>query len=534
MAFRAQGSVGSTVLVVEDDESLLFAVSSALDAAGFDVKSVLNGQLGLDFLETEPVDVMVVDVRLGRLSGVDVLRAVKARWPDIEVIMMTGSTEFSLAVECLRAGAFDFVVKPFEMVQLQTSISRAVERKALRETTSLYRASQGLLGVKDAAGLPERIVGEICRALHADDASLLSVVEDGRLRVLFGSAIPAHPDSFPVADRVMRDGRPTIITGRLHASARFADLRDHGRVASAILIPLSGNKGCVGVLNVNRRKAEPPFRERDVERAVVLASQATLALENARLMRELVSTERLAAIGELVAGVTHEINNPVSYVLTNLQFLTDHLQAAEASKRPLQIAEVTEVLAAARDALDGAERIKALTRDLMGMARSDAADELIDIETPLRAALRVSASALRVCKSVVVDTQEGFQVRADAGRLAQVFTNLLVNAAHAVEEAPPDRRHVKVSSFREGITGVVRIADSGAGISAGVAGRIFEPFFTTKPSGKGTGLGLPLSRDIVASFGGELRVTNAESGGAVFEVVLPLVRRATGHAGPPR
>src|SRR6478609_4204325 len=158
-------SSGASVLLVEDDRSFLFALSAALEAAGFTVHAVTDGALALELLEQETVDVIAVDVRLGGMSGVEVLRQVKRRRPELEVVVMTGLTDVSIAVDCLRAGAFDFLTKPFEAVQLQTAITRAVERRRLRDTSSLYAACERLQDVKPGEDLPRRIVAVTERAL---------------------------------------------------------------------------------------------------------------------------------------------------------------------------------------------------------------------------------------------------------------------------------------------------------------------------------------------------------------------------------
>ena len=159
----------------------------------------------------------------------------------------------------------------------------------------------------------------------------------------------------------------------------------------------------------------------------------------------------------------------------------------------------------------------------MGLARADTDSyALVDVEEAVRSALRVSASALRVCTEVKAQVQPRLYVTGSVGRLSQVFINLLVNAAQAMESLPAPRRTLSVQGGVEGHEAVVEVVDTGPGIPRENLERIFEPFFTTKAPGRGTGLGLSIARDLVRKQGGTLSVASEPDAGTRFTVRLPL------------
>jgi signal transduction histidine kinase len=324
----------------------------------------------------------------------------------------------------------------------------------------------------------------------------------------------------------------------LGGDPRFSDIKDYKRVSSSIVYPLLAGERLVGVLNLNRADPQRPFRRGDVDRASVLASQALLALENSRLLRQMVASERLASIGQLAASVAHEINNPVSYVLSSHEFLhhklgdLEKLSAALAGEPPTSPAReawrklggdgfLKDVFQATEDLAEGVGRIRDIVFDLRGLARTEDAPVLVDVNDALRSALRVAAAELR---GRVVLTELGADTLAmgSTGRLSQVFLNLLVNAAQAIGERDDGKGEIRIITRVEGTQVLAEISNNGPPIAPAHLPRIFEPFFTTKSQTVGTGLGLSTSRDIVRRFGGDIRVESSDLAGTRFTVSVPV------------
>lgn len=229
--------------------------------------------------------------------------------------------------------------------------------------------------------------------------------------------------------------------------------------------------------------------------------------------------ERLAIVGRLASGVAHEINNPLAFVKANVNALRGPLLFGE---DPFEPAELKEIL---DDTTQGIDRICQIVADLKGFAREDSGIvEPVSLHDSVAGALRLAMVRLPREVDVVIDVPESLpSVRASQRKLSQVLLNLLVNAGDALEERRTLKPRVVIAAVRNAETITLNLTDNGPGIPPAVMVRLFEPFFTTKPPGKGTGLGLALSREYVEAFGGTLSVQNAPEGGAQFSITMRIV-----------
>jgi len=265
--------------------------------------------------------------------------------------------------------------------------------------------------------------------------------------------------------------------------------------------------------------------------------------EARRLYARLVQADKLAAVGVLATGVAHEINNPTAFITSNLSELRRYLSAyesafselaaigleagsAERVSALLQRAEVAfarrEAVAAISESLQGMERIRQVVASLRSVARRDRMGdpmEPVPLAEVIESVVRTAAHDLKSA-SARVEVQDPCLVMGHRGELVDVVLNLVVNAVQARDADRPNR--ISVELRREGGSAVVRVADTGRGISAGHMKRLFEPFFTTKGPGEGTGLGLSLARDIVLAHGGSIDVQTEVGTGTTFTVRLPL------------
>jgi len=230
--------------------------------------------------------------------------------------------------------------------------------------------------------------------------------------------------------------------------------------------------------------------------------------------------DRLASLGTIAASVGHEINNPLTFVLFNLDFLRDELrELLSGAVDPRRASEALRILA---DTRDGARRASQIVNELK--AFGGALDEVtrVEIEPVLRSALRVAGTELRHRARVVERLAPVPPVRGSAARLGQVLLNLLVNAAQAIPRGAVEQHQVTVTT---GVSDqgevLITITDTGCGIPEELQSRVFDPFFTTKPPGQGTGLGLAICARIVRELGGEIELESRPGSGSTFRVRLP-------------
>lgn len=258
---------------------------------------------------------------------------------------------------------------------------------------------------------------------------------------------------------------------------------------------------------------------------------------------QLLQQDKMASIGQLAAGVAHEINNPVGFVSSNLNTLRGHVdelfelsaayesvldapadtarrEALDQTLERVEIDYLREDLPQLLDECsDGLARVKKIVQDLKDFSRVDQADwQDADLNAGLESTLNVVRHEVKYKAEVVRHLQPLPRVQCLAGQLNQVFMNLIVNAVHAIAE----RGTLTLSSGTEGAWVWVEVADTGCGMSEDVQRRIFEPFFTTKEVGKGTGLGLSLSFSIVQKHGGALQVWSRPGEGSRFRVWVPI------------
>ena len=260
---------------------------------------------------------------------------------------------------------------------------------------------------------------------------------------------------------------------------------------------------------------------------------------------KLIQSEKLASIGQLAAGVAHEINNPIGFIFSNFgtleQYLEDLFQMldayeqAEASvsdgaalarirslKADLDIDYLKEDIPnLMRESRDGIQRVRKIVQDLKDFSRVDARQEWesVDLHAGIDSTLNIVNNEIKYKADVVKHYGALPEVQCLPSELNQVFMNLLVNAAHAITA---ERGTITISTGVEGPNVWVEVADTGAGIAQENLKRIFDPFFTTKPVGKGTGLGLSLSYGIVQKHSGRMEVHSELGVGTRFRVTLPI------------
>jgi signal transduction histidine kinase len=333
-------------------------------------------------------------------------------------------------------------------------------------------------------------------------------------RKAYGARLPKRPlsiDGQPLTEpdlpwfRALRQGRPqpSVTLGlsrpdglRWMLVSVAPDFRPGSKLPSSVLLTLTDV--------TSGKLASDALRDADHTLRRTISSVSSLQDQLAR-------SEHMASLGLMAAGVAHEINNPLSYILSNLSF---------AAERAID----QESRLALREALEGAGRVRDIVRDLKTLSRMDSEDDLkpLDVRNAVDAALKLAFDEVRHRAKIQRHFSEVPHVLGDETRLVQVMLNLVTNAAQSIAPGAPDKNQisvaVKLSDSGEEVEIVV--TDTGMGISRTHLPKVFEPFFTTKPAGEGTGLGLSICHRLVHGMGGHIHVSSEEGRGSRFSVFL--------------
>jgi signal transduction histidine kinase len=372
------------VLIVDDERLICHFLEQVVKKLGANAYKAETVGKARELLETREFDIALLDKNLPDESGISLLKHLKQKHPRTEVLILTGYANLESAIEALRAGAFDYLVKPFDADAISHRVQMALERRRMLS-------------------------------------------------------------------------------------------------------------------------------------------------ENVKMQGMLVQADRMASIGTLAAGVAHEINNPLAFMLSNLEYIEMVLpkffeDLGVKEPPPQMLKRMKEIQAALREAREGGNRVSFIVRDIKTFARGDEeAKGPVDARRVLDSAAKIAWSQIRHRAQLQKDYKNVPDVHGNEARLAQVFLNLLVNAADAIPEGKASQNEIKLStSLDDQGRVVVEVRDSGAGIPAENLKRIFDPFFTTKPVGVGTGLGLSICHNIITTMGGEISVESEIGKGTAFKVTLPV------------
>jgi two-component system, NtrC family, sensor kinase len=405
------------ILIVDDEETVRTFFAAYLGET-YSCATATNAREALDTLAGEPFALVVTDLTMPGLSGIELLRKITEYYKDTAVIIVSGIDRSQRVMDAIRLGASDYLVKPCDLDVLTVSVERALERRMLWRNARRYK------------------------------------------------------------------------------------------------------------YDLETRNAE-------------LARQKT---EMERLQAQVLQVEKMASLGQLAAGVAHELNNPAGFIYSNIDLLKGYVDrlksclsdydklvlppeaAAQISaiKKEIDyhniVADLDSILA---DCYTGAERIRDVVQNLRLFSRLDeAAVKRVDLNEGIEATVRLLSGFYKAGRiNLVRDYGEVPQVNCYAAQLNQVWMNLLVNAAQAIGTAAGE---VRITTRCEGPTAIVSVSDNGPGIPAAELNRIFDPFFTTKPVGEGTGLGLSISHGIIERHGGKIEVESGADRGTTFTVFLAV------------
>lgn len=521
-AFPTQGRHDvrmNTILVVEDDAIIGEDIQRTLQRLGYDVgPPQRSGEEALLSIEAKLPDLVLMDIRLqGALDGIQTTARIRQKW-DVPVVYLSAHSDEATISRAKETAPHGYLLKPFNERDLRTTIEVALRKHELELKLSASERwfSTTLDSIGDAViatDAQERVaymnpVAELLTGWKEEDAKGRQIVEVFKL---------VGPDGVPLESAVGRA------------------IRQGFRLELPPNTQLVSKQG--STTNVNDSAA--PIVD---DRGRVLGGVAVFrdVTEHKRLEQRIAVSERLAAIGTLTAGVAHEINNPLSASLANVEFALERLtwlrsEIATNGFARASMEAFEEVTSALFDAERAGQRVRSIVQDLKRFSRVEEAERtIVDLPNVLDVAIKLTEHQVRHVAKLSRRYGTTPLVEANEGQLVQVVVNLIVNAAQAIGEGGAGHKQIEISTRTDDAGRAEFIVrDDGPGIAKQDLAKIFDPFFTTKAIGKGTGLGLSICHSLIASLNGELSVESELGSGAAFKIALPPASARSAAPKPP-
>ena len=531
------------ILLLEDDVADATLLERSLrEHFAFDLKRATNKQEFVHAVQEFDPQLILADYKLPQMTALDALTMLQSENRRVPFILVTGSPVEQVAVDCMRAGADDYILKQ-SLARLPGAVQNAIEKHAalrekmqvedaLRSSEALYRlimeTTRDLIVMTDRDGNPIYI--------SPSSHDLLGFTPQELIRS--NTMCMVHPEDQTTAIEAFRrsavefDGNPLEI----RCKHRNGEWRVFECMANWVFEQEQPFRAVLIFRDITKRRnaekerelaiAELERREQELLQTLTALKQSHEELEAAQL--KLIQASKMEAVGQLAAGVAHEVKNPLTVLLLGVEYLRKHLD--------LDAFETREILA---DMEDSIRRANSVVRGLLDFSAPRVLDrQPTDInQTVERALAFLKHEFVRARVSVVKDLDPLLpRLSLDRNKIEQALINLLLNAIQAMKAGGT----IKVRTMRQPLAElgllpglrantespaeavVVMVEDSGAGIPADKLPKIFEPFFTTKPDGKGTGLGLRVIQNILELHGARIQLVNRREGGVRATLIFGL------------
>lgn len=530
--------VNKTILVVDDDAGNRELLVRRLTRDGYKMLEAADGPAALEMLEQGvAVNLVLLDIMMPGMDGLAVLERLRESWnaSELPVIVVTALGMSSSVIDALHAGANDYVTKPIEFSILK---ARVANHLTLQEATAEIRRMnvllEGELATRNAEF--ERIATAV---EHAAEAIAIYEVDGTVLYVnnAYTEQTGLKLESFGdkpswelyTSDRLFEiqaaASRGEVWSGQLRMTMHDGrQLEAEGSIS-----PVVDQTGCVThFVSVMR----------DVTERNLLISQ-------------LAQAQKLESIGQLAAGIAHEINTPTQYVGDNNRFLKEAFEDLASllnvlselveggGQVPVAVLENTleeadvvylknEIPKALDQSLEGIERVTHIVRAMKDFSHPSQEKSFTDLNAAIESTITVATNEWKYVADLEVDLEDALPaINCVASAVNQVVLNILVNAAHAIAagigDSPEKKGRISISTRAVDGFAEIHVADNGIGMSEEVKARIFDPFYTTKEIGKGTGQGLSIAYDVVVNkHSGAIAVESSPGVGSLFKIQLPI------------
>ncbi len=522
---------GTTILIIEDEAVVRQSMADHLEDLLYRVLVAENGRVGLDVFEREKVDLVLVDLRMPEMGGLEVLGRIAQMDPELPMIVVSGTGLIDDAIGALHRGAWDYVLKPIkDFSVLIRAIDNALEKAQLKRENRRYQQHLEQM-VLERTGELERAN----RKLRESEQQLRSILDNIRTGIII---VYAHSRQIayanPTAAEMIESTPEEIVGCRCNdvlcpeeaGSCPVLDLGAEVDSSERILSTTTGRQ-----IPVLKTAARTIFQGQEclLESFVDLTAQKAAAAEKASLESQLRQAQKMEALGTLAGGIAHDFNNVLSAVIGYAELCSlDIDDPSHPMHQKLQ------------SILHAGNRAKDLVGQILTFSRMQehhlAPVSIAPIVQETLKLLKASLPADIVVENNIATRQK---VMADATQIHQVIMNLCTNAYHAMEEnggrlrvslesvSLDEQKTVLFDDLSPGTYLQLTVEDTGVGISPSVMDSIFEPYFTTKKKDKGTGLGLAVVHGIIKSHDGAVAVDSRVGKGTTFTVYLPVIEDET-------
>lgn len=555
------------ILIVDDEESIGMMLRRFLQSVDYCCEVAASSQEALELLGENPFDLVISDIHMDGLNGLALVREIRNRFPSVDTMIMSGFVDDYSYCDVINAGAVDFIGKPVSLPELQAKIVRLDEerrifsqlrdanKKIWQSLTEMTKVNERLTQEIAERGRMQAELSEAHREietfLHSIPCILIEISTEGTIKrwnTLAESIL--HIQAEEALGRKISECSIAWEFEKVNGAINLCVTRHRPERLNEVRFTRSN--GMDGMLDLIFN----PVNDEMASGAglIILGTDIT---EYKLLERQLAQSQKLESIGQLAAGIAHEINTPTQYVGDNTHFLDsafaglekihllydqllENLRAGNPVESLMQAIGETraeldfefireEIPGAIRQSLEGIERITRIVRSMKEFSHPGTDEKTgIDINKAIENTITVARNEWKYVASVSMDFDATLPpVHCLPGEFNQVILNLIINAAHAIADKVGDGSERKgtigVSTRGDGDFVEIRISDDGSGIREDIRSKIFDPFFTTKDVGKGTGQGLAISHSvIVKKHGGTLDFESRLGEGTTFIIKLPI------------
>ncbi|MGM0568883.1 MAG: response regulator [Elusimicrobiota bacterium] len=519
------------ILIVEDEKSIRNLGKRILEKKGYEVEALPSAEEGLDIMKEKLFGVLLLDISLPGMDGMEMLRILNEQKVETEVVVITGEGTVVNAVDAMKLGAYDFVTKPFEIKEIRDVVKKAYDLFELNmkvkksgELVNMYRQSVNLGRHRPVKKLLKDILKLAVEAVSADCGTIGFFSNEGE-KIDFFSTCPSEEGKIregslrvmnDESDCILRDPSPRIVSVSSECGNIFKKLTNPHEVKSSIDVPLLSRDKALGVLILNITRSNRKFKKYELKVINEFAAQAAGVLQDAEDYEKLKELEKLKT--DFIANVSHEFRTPLQSMLGSCEIMEERIKDAGNSK-------ILALLK--RNTL----RMKGLVEQLLEFSRLEARKykikpEDVKIEITIQEAIEELKSAADKKNINIINRvrNAGF-VKADPEALKRVVLNLIDNAI----KYSPESSRVEILSANVDDKVEIRVKDNGKGLEAGEKEKIFDRFYQQKAgsilNGKNSGIGLGLSiiKSIVEMHGGSVGVKSEEGVGSEFYFQMPSV-----------